>query len=42
MELGYFLGDRLDLRDSIPDGFRIQQIIEYLESKVGEKTLENI
>jgi acyl carrier protein len=42
MELGYFIGDKLDLRDSIPDGFRIQQIIEYLESKAGEKTLENI
>jgi acyl carrier protein len=42
MELGYFLGDKLDLKDSIPDGLRIQQIIEYLESKVGEKTFENI
>lgn len=42
MELAYFIGDKLDLKSSIPEGFNIGQIIQYLEVKVEDKVLENI
>ncbi len=42
MELAYNVGERFDLKSRIPEDMSIGQIVEHLESVMGDKILENI
>lgn len=42
MELAYNVGEKLDLKTRLPDDLNIGQIVEHLETTVGDKILENI
>lgn len=42
MELAYIVGEKLDLKSRIPDDLNIGQIVEHLETTIGDKILEDI
>lgn len=42
MELAYIVGEKLDLKKRIPDDLSIGQIVEHLETTIGDKILEDI
>ena len=40
MELCYNVGEKLDLKTRLPDEMNIAQIVDHLETTVGDKILE--
>lgn len=42
MELAYIVGEKLDLKNRIPDELNIGQIVEHLETVIKDNKNENI
>ena len=40
MELCYNVGEKLDLKTRLPDEMNIAQIVDHLETTIGDKILE--
>lgn len=37
MELSYYVGEKLDLKKKIPEDLNIGEIVQHLETVIGEK-----
>lgn len=42
LELQYYLGEKLDLKNKLPENLKIQQIINFLELNSNTKVITNV
>lgn len=42
LELQYYLGEKLDLKNKLPENLQIQQIINFLELNSNTKVITNV
>ena len=42
MELCYYVGEKFDLKERMQDNMTMGEIVEKLESSIGDKKIENI
>ena len=42
LELQYYLGEKLDLKNKLPENLQVQQIINFLELNSNTKVITNV
>lgn len=42
LELQYYLGEKLDLKNKLPENLQVQQIIKFLELNSNTKVITNV